>query len=67
MGDGRSDAVDVTDHVERKLRALMCHESQHVDPATTEERVRAWMQLTASTFGLGEGRFAEAFQVVDTR
>jgi LmbE family N-acetylglucosaminyl deacetylase len=67
VGPAPSDAVDVTDHVERKLRALMCHESQHVDPVSTEERVRAWMQLTASTFGLGEGRFAEAFQVVDTR
>jgi hypothetical protein len=45
----------------------MCHESQHVDPASTERLVRDWMQSTASAFGLGDGRCAEAFQVVDTR
>ncbi|MBI5089103.1 MAG: PIG-L family deacetylase [Actinobacteria bacterium] len=66
-GPTPSSAIDVTDHVDRKIRALMCHESQHVDPSGTEERVRAWMQLTASTFGLGDGRSAEAFQIVDTR
>lgn len=59
--------IDVTDHVDRKMRALMCHETQHVDPAGTESRVRAWMQATAAQFGLPDGRSAEAFQVVDTR
>jgi LmbE family N-acetylglucosaminyl deacetylase len=59
--------IDVTDQVDRKIRALMCHETQHVDPAGTGTRVRAWMQLTATTLGLAEGRSAEAFQVVDTR
>jgi LmbE family N-acetylglucosaminyl deacetylase len=59
--------VDVTEQVERKIRALMCHESQHQDPAATAARVRAWMGATAAGFGLPEGRLAEAFQVVDTR
>ena len=59
--------IDVTDQVDRKIRALMCHETQHVDPAGTESRVRAWMLATAKQFGLDEGRSAEAFQVVDTR
>lgn len=59
--------VDVTGQIERKLRALMCHESQHMDPEATQQRVRTWMAMTAQHFGLPEGRFAEAFQVVDTR
>jgi LmbE family N-acetylglucosaminyl deacetylase len=60
-------AIDITDQVDRKIRALMCHETQHVDPAGTATRIRAWLQDTATTFGLGEGRSAEVFQVVDTR
>lgn len=59
--------VDVTDQVDRKIRALMCHETQHTDPDGTASRVRAWMQATATQFGLAEGRSAETFQVVDTR
>jgi LmbE family N-acetylglucosaminyl deacetylase len=59
--------VDVTDQVDRKIRALMCHETQHEDPSGIELRVRAWMAATAAQFGLPEGRLAEAFQVVDTR
>lgn len=59
--------VDVTDQVERKIRALLCHETQHQDPSGVEVRVRGWMGMTAQHFGLPEGRFAEAFQVVDTR
>lgn len=59
--------VDVTDQVDRKIRALMCHETQHLDPDATATRIRSWMQLTATNLGLGEGRSAEAFQVVDTR
>jgi LmbE family N-acetylglucosaminyl deacetylase len=59
--------LDVTDQVDRKIRALLCHQTQHVDPAGTESRVRSWMQATATQFELGAGRSAEAFQVVDTR
>jgi len=66
-GTGPERAVDVTDQVERKLRALMAHESQHPDPAATQERIRAWMLATARAAGLAEGRSAEPFQVVDVR
>ena len=59
--------LDVTDQVDRKIRALMCHQTQHQDPVGIEQRVRAWMGATAQQMGLPEGRFAEAFQVVDTR
>lgn len=59
--------VDITDQVERKIAALMRHESQHVDPARIEEIVRAWGASNAVQFGLGEERSAEAFQIIDTR
>lgn len=58
---------DITDNVDRKIRALLRHETQHQDPTGLEQRVRAWTQATASQYGLPEGRAAEAFQVVDTR
>lgn len=67
MGGPNPDrAVDVTDQVDRKLRAILAHESQHPDPAGMEERVRAWMAGTAAQFGLGAGRLAEAYQVIPT-
>ena len=59
--------VDVTAQVDRKMAALLCHESQHADPAQMEARVRAWGATNAEHFGLGVGRLAEAFQVIDTR
>lgn len=66
-GTKNNECVDVTEHFERKIRALLCHETQHPDPASMPERVRAWMGQTASAFDLAEGRLAEAFRVVDTR
>jgi LmbE family N-acetylglucosaminyl deacetylase len=66
-GAKNNECVDVTEHFERKMRALLCHETQHPDPASMPERLRAWMGQTASAFDLAEGRLAEAFRVVDTR
>ena len=36
------------------------------DPEGIRQRVRAWVEATAKQFGLGDGRLAEAFQVIDT-
>jgi LmbE family N-acetylglucosaminyl deacetylase len=58
---------DITANIDRKIRALLRHETQHTDPAGTEQRVRSWNQLTARSHGLAEGSSAEAFQVIDTR
>lgn len=66
-GSDPKHVVDVTDHVDRKIAALMQHRSQFREPAGVEERVRGWMHATAQAFGLPEGRSAEAFRVVDTR
>jgi LmbE family N-acetylglucosaminyl deacetylase len=67
MGGSRANhPIDITDHFDRKMAALMRHESQMPNPDGTRERVRAWVASTAVQFGLGEGRLAEVFQVVST-
>lgn len=58
--------VDVTDTIERKIEALRCHTSQHADPDALPGRIRDWGRQIATLGGLPEGRFAEAFLVVDT-
>ena len=58
--------VDITEQIERKLEALLCHESQHQDPARIEPLIRNWGAAVAGAAGLGEGRLAEVFQVIDT-
>jgi len=67
MASPRADRfVDITSHIERKLAALRCHESQVGNPDELERFVRGWTAATAERAGLGPGRHAEAFQVVDT-
>jgi LmbE family N-acetylglucosaminyl deacetylase len=65
-GPQSDEVVDVTDQVERKIRALRCHESQHPDPEAMEQRVRGWLTATAAVHGLPEGRAAEAFRRIVT-
>lgn len=60
-----SDGVDVTDYVDRKVEALLCHASQHPDPEGMQARVGEWMRRTAVELGMPEGRMAEAFRVVN--
>lgn len=61
-------AVDVTDVVERKFAALESHVTQvsHQPEGQLREFVGGWMQQTARTHGLPDGRLAEAFQIVHT-
>jgi len=59
-------AVDITDHFDRKIVALLRHESQHPDPDGVEGRMRAWGLRNAQTLGLEEGRLAELFRRVAT-
>ncbi|MDO8390029.1 MAG: PIG-L deacetylase family protein [Actinomycetota bacterium] len=59
-----TDVVDVTEQIDRKFEALLCHASQHPDPDTMQVRVRAWMAATAHAHGLAEGRYAEGYRVV---
>lgn len=59
--------VDITDAIDRKIAALLCHESQLPDPARTAQMMRDWASANAARFGLPTGRMCEAFRVVDTR
>jgi LmbE family N-acetylglucosaminyl deacetylase len=67
FGPDAAGVVDITAQLERKLEALMCHESQFPDPAGLLERVGTVWRDIASQHGLPEGASAEAFRVVDTR
>ncbi len=61
-----NETVDITSQIDRKIRALRCHASQHRDPDGMEERVRAWYRYNASVGGLPEGTYAERFFVAST-
>ncbi len=64
----RNHAVDVTDTFEAKMAAIRSHTSQ---PGAVSDELAAGMRTyltdTARRFDLGEGRLAEAFQLVDTK
>ena len=59
--------VDISAQLDRKVRALRCHVSQHRHPEGMEERVREWNRGNAERGGLPDGAAAEVFYVVDTR
>ncbi len=67
LGADAHDFIDITSQLDRKIRALRCHESQHRDPDAMEERVRAWWKSIAAERGRPENTSAEVFRVVDTR
>jgi len=56
--------VEITPQVERKIAALLSHESQHANPEAMAELVRGWMRGNAQAAGLPEGSSAEAFRVI---
>lgn len=61
------ETIDITAQIDRKMRALRCHESQHRDPEGMEQRVREWWGGLAAEAGLPEGSYAERFFVADAR
>jgi LmbE family N-acetylglucosaminyl deacetylase len=66
-GPGPNRWVDTTVQFERKIAALLRHESQHIDPVAMRQRVRTWNETIARSGGLAEGSTAEAFLVLDSR
>lgn len=58
--------MDITTQLDRKVGALLCHESQMTDPDQMAERMRAWGAAQAAAGGMPEGRLAESFMVVST-
>ena len=63
-GEGASIAVETTATVERKVTALLRHESQIGDPDGVADRVRTWARAGGEGAGLPEGSSAELFRVV---
>ena len=64
-GDGAR-VVDITAQLDRKLRALRAHGSQHEDQDEIASFVAEWGRTIGAEYGLGDGRAGEAFLVVDT-
>ena len=58
--------VDTTHQFDRKITALLRHESQHTDPEGMRGRVRSWNSALAKNGGLPEGSLAEAFVIMET-
>lgn len=58
--------VDVTATFDRKIAAILAHESQHQDPAGLRARLREGFSGNAREAGLPQGRLAEAFFVMAT-
>jgi LmbE family N-acetylglucosaminyl deacetylase len=58
--------VDITDAMDRKLAALQSHVSQVSHVEGFAEFVKGRFAAWAEEAGFGEGRYAEAFQVVPT-
>ncbi len=58
--------VDITDTIDRKIEALLCHRTQMPKPEAIPEMIRNWAGMNAQAAGLPTGRFAEAFQAVST-
>jgi len=56
-------AVETTATIERKIAALMCHESQMPDPEGTKERITTGGRAQGQAAGLPEGSSAELFRV----
>lgn len=65
-GEAANHYVDVTDTFDRKLDALRAHESQTAHMTDLEGMLRGWLARNARAAGLGEGRLAEGFRVVET-
>ena len=59
--------VDVTDAIDRKIEALLCHVSQHQDTSWVEGLVRDWGSAQAKAAGFPDDRFAEGYLRMDTR
>lgn len=67
MGGPQADThVDITATIDRKVEALLCHESQMQDPDGIGDQIREWGRNSAEAAELPEGRLAERFRVVNT-
>jgi LmbE family N-acetylglucosaminyl deacetylase len=59
--------VDITHAYERKVEALLCHESQMADPDRIPDLIRTWGERVALVAGLPIGHLAEEFRRMNTQ
>jgi LmbE family N-acetylglucosaminyl deacetylase len=57
--------VDTTDAIDRKLAALLSHESQIPSVEWATEVLTMWGKVNAEFAGLPEGRTCELFRAMD--
>ncbi len=65
-GPEANEHVETTDTIDRKIEALLCHESQMQRPEAMPEMIREWGAGVAAAVGLPDGHIAEAFRVIKT-
>ena len=58
--------VDITETINLKIKALHAHVSQTAHNPKMEEMIRSWGERNAEVMGLGSGRYAEIFRVINT-
>lgn len=58
--------VDITETMDVKIKALHAHVSQTAHNPKMEEMIRSWGERSAEIMGLGKGRYAEIFRVINT-
>lgn len=58
--------VDITETFDKKIEALLCHESQLQEPSRIPPLIEEWGQRVAAEGGLDDGRLAEGFRLIET-
>ncbi|MEZ5343693.1 MAG: PIG-L deacetylase family protein [Acidimicrobiales bacterium] len=58
--------IDITDQIDTKVDALLCHTSQISDPDRMRKLMPEWAADVAKRGDLAEGRLAEGFRKVNT-
>ncbi|MEM9651930.1 MAG: PIG-L deacetylase family protein [Actinomycetota bacterium] len=65
-GPEPNDFVETTDTIDKKIEALLCHESQIAQPEEMGKRIAMWGAEQGKQVGLPEGAAAERFRVIKT-
>lgn len=63
---GADHFIDITETIDAKIEALLCHTSQMKSPTELPDRIHSWGRDVGERAGLGSGRLAEAFRRVAT-